>query len=300
MAFNKKRSLKKSKRGLVINISDTHSGCKLAAMRPGIQLPGEAIDGKYFPYIAQSTATSTHLWELYLGWVDDIKRLCGKDPAVVIHHGDVTHGNVFKQELISASVADQVIIATDIMRPLADLDAVKAVRFTGGTGVHVFDVGSAEELVTSQLKGLYPSLDVATSPHWRLRIFNNIFDVAHHGASAGSTNWTKGNMLSSYGLSIIMDDLDSGVTPPNVISRGHFHQLITRTVTKRFKDKCYETEMLIVPSLTSMDNYARKASRSAARVTNGLIVWEIIDGKIVERHEFCKTTMLRREETINV
>ena len=289
--------MRKYKRGILAVRADTHGNSKYGLMRPGILLPGEDIDGESFPWEPGATAGNQYLWECYEKDIDDLKHLAGKDEIIVAELGDVTHGIKYPEEAVSTRLSDQMAIAEDNFLPLISLKNVKHVLIATGTGAHSFGEGSAEYMLAKYLKSEYQK-DVTAAPHYLSTLFGIECDIAHHGGWPGSRNWLKGNVLRYNVRSRMMDDIQVGIKPPDLILRGHYHTYVPEIVHVRTRDRTYTTWVSISPSYSLLNDHARQITRSKSHITNGMLAYEIINGKILERHEFLHTVDLRRKEVI--
>ena len=95
-----------------------------------------------------------------------------------------------------------------------------------------------------------------------------------------------------------MDLLDSGTDAPDILARAHFHNYVTETVTIRRNGATHRTRAFILPSLSFITDYARKAAKSPSSVTVGFVVVEVIDGSIVKIYDespFIETYDMRKE-----
>jgi len=285
------------KRGILAVRADTHGNSKQGLMRPGILLPGIDLQGKHHPWEPGATAGNQYLWECYEKDIEDLKHLAGKDEIIVAELGDVAHGTKYPDEAVSTRLSDQMAIAEDNFHPLISLKNVKHVRIVTGTGAHSFGEGSAEYMLAASLAAGYGK-DVVTSPHYLLTAFGIECDIAHHGGWPGSRNWLKGNVLRYDVKSRMMDDIQVGIKPPDLVLRAHYHTYVPEIVHIRTRERTYTTWVSISPSYSLLSDHARQITRSISHVCNGMLAYEIINGKILERHEFLHTVDLRRKEII--
>lgn len=238
-----------------------------------------------------------HLWRYYVKFLKVVKELAEGEPITLVNVGDLTHGIKYHDGLMTASVDDQTQIAYWNLRPWFDECNVKICRLLVGTYAHTFD-GSTEAIVTRLLRSYAPEADIKTISHDLLHIMGVTFDVAHHRAGPGTRNWLKGNIAQIYLKSLMMDDLDHGRTPADIVIGGHYHTWI-QPVTQRImrEGKVYMSTFLLLPSLFGMSGYGRQATHSIAYIQHGLVAFDVRDGqsKIIP---LVKELDLRTEETI--
>lgn len=287
----------KYNRKILVVLSDTHGGEKRALMSPEVELEDEEPDGTLVPYTPELTASQKYLWEKYTKDIDSVKRLAGKDEIVVIHNGDINHGNKYMDGLVSTRISDQIRIGVANMFPWLRLKSVKTMRLACGTGAHDFGEGSAEYIIASILKETFKK-DVIGLYHGLATIAGLRTDYAHHRTSAGIRNWLRGNIFRLYIKSQMMDELDAGDTPPDIIAGAHFHTKVEETVTLFRNGKRYITRGIVTPSYSLINPHARQVTKSKYKIGIGLAAFEIINSKILDLHWFDRTVDIRTKEIL--
>lgn len=273
------RKQSKTRRGdrdcVVVSLFDRHAASKMAPINPATRLE-DLSTGK-----AQrigATAVSEMLWEPFgVEWPDEVRRIAGGRPIDIIDGGDPTQGNKHPEELYATSPAQQVEIARMQIDPWLRLPGVRSVLFTAGTGSHEFGEGAATQSLAAIVSSMYTKIGkVRSAYHYLATIGGLPFDIAHHGPSAGRSEWTRDNGARSYARGIMIDDLLDGKRPPAAILRGHIHVPLTTLVDVRDN----WSWMCVNPSMQYPNDYARKAARSPARFTFGVTVFDIRGGEI--------------------
>ena len=286
------------KRVILAVASDKHGGHKLGLLNPETVLEDEDPKGNLVQWTPELEPFQTYLWDLHKKHVEDVKHLAGKDPIVLIDNGDLTAGNKYPHEQVSTRIADQFDIAAWNLRPWLDLKNLKTLRITKGTGAHNFGEGSAEIIVQRMLKSMYAKKDIRTIYHGLAKIGGVTVDYSHHGPGTGSRNWLKGNVARYYMKSLIEDEIDMGNDPPDLILRSHVHEYIEEYYVKMFMGKRYKTELCITPSYCGIDSYARQITKSTNVLHHGMIVFEILNGKVYETIPMFETIDIRTRETL--
>jgi len=176
---------------------------------------------------------------------------------------------------------------------------VIAIRIAEGTSSHSFGYGDAEMILRERMKDRRPNLDIEVMQHGLSTVFGCTIDYAHHGPSSGSREWLKGNMALYYLRDIMMKDILRGRKPPDLVLRGHYHSLVQVFNRMNGADgKVYRSWLYVLPALCGANGFAVQVTKSEYEITNGIVAWEIIDGRVRESFEFVKVTDIRFEENI--
>lgn len=276
-------------RTIVAALADIHSGCKLSLMNPATELYDEDKDKTFTPTL---TASQEKLWKIYTEGIHAAFEFAADDGMVLLHNGDLTHGDRFKVELVSDRMADQIEIAEMNLIPWYDYPHLTHVRIIRGTGVHTLGQGSSEILVSNYLSKAFPKVDTSYKIHYLAEIDQVTFDVAHHGPHPGSRDWLRGNVARFYLRDLMYREIRRGNVPPRVILRAHYHQ----PVHEYLEMNGDASDIYILPSLSMLDEHAQKSSQSADEVTNGITLFEIIDSELASvKRLYTKTDIRQRE-----
>ena len=287
------------KRSIIVDCSDLHGGHRYGLLNPETALDeidqnGNPIDKTYDP---QLTKIQEYLWEIYTVQIKYVNEYAAGDEVIVIMNGDMTAGDKHKQLLVSDRMADQIVIGAWNMRPWYEIKP-RAVRFVKGTGAHVFGYGSSEILIVEILKPTYPEISTKICDHALLTVCGIDIDISHHGPPPGSREWLKGNEARYYLRSLMMQEITAGKKPPRLVLRGHYHEEIEETLIIKSNGNRYKSTLVLTPSFTFIDEYARKAARSPSRITHGMVMIEIVDGEILRTVPLTRTIDIRTKETL--
>lgn len=294
---------KKYSRKVLAVRGDTQSGHAGGLLNPDTLFPVVAIDDNGKKVIdgweeAKLNPVQTRLWK----WSEEdragIKKLAGKDEIVFIEMGDMTQGNIFKDDLQETSLSRQMIASYHNSLPWVDMPNVKRMRAVKGTGVHVWGEGSTETILTMLLKRDFPKKDIAISDHYLLTVDGLRVDVSHHGPGAGMRNWTRGNVFELYARSILMDDLNADRQPPNLLLRAHKHEFTAAHALHQVKGNVWKLPAFIVPPYCFIGSHAQKVMNSPSMMGVGTMAFEVINGKLYDWHAFTHYVDLRTEEVI--
>jgi hypothetical protein len=210
--------------------------------------------------------------------------------------GDLTQGNIFKDDLDVNSLNTQVTIARWNCIPWLDIPEVKSMYVVTGTGVHVWGEGSTERLLTAQLKEMYPQTKIKIADHWMLDIDGFFVDVAHHGPGPGIRPWTRGNVFELYVKGIMMDDIACGERVPDMVLRAHKHDFTYRRAIHQVRGKIWDMPAFINPPMSFIGSHALKVTNSPSSMGVGMVAYEIVNGKLYDWHAFTNYVDLRRKE----
>ena len=284
----------------VVSFGDTHCGLKFGLLMPETELHEEGPNGELIPYHPELTATQRFLLELYQDQIQAVSDITAGAPVVLLHGGDICHGDKHPSQLMSTRLSDQVFIAADVLRRWQAVPGLRAVRLLLGTEAHNSGEGSLEYLVTRQIEGDLP--DVRISSHWMLEIDDVLFDVAHHGPGPSSRYWLNANMLRFYMQDMVLRDIvELGERPPDVVLRYHRHSYVPAVLHYVHRKTTQSIRGYVHPAYCGMNYYAQMVTRSRATTHVGLLMFHIVDGDIVEVVDRMVVWMDRRtREVIDV
>jgi hypothetical protein len=202
---------------IVAFLSDTHINSKVGLSYPTFNLD----DGGTH----RSSKAQRWVWQKYLEYckeLEEVKERTGY-PLYVIHGGevadDLTHS---KTQLISPNnTADIVKNAALAMEPVLSLsDAWFCLR---GTEAHSGANSNLDELIAYDL-GAEPDGDLYSRWLFRAKFGGVTFDVAHHPGTGSGVPWAQSAVAGRLAAAVMMDYIDLGEKPPQLILRGHNHK----------------------------------------------------------------------------
>lgn len=294
--MTRKSSTRHPRRAWGIALSDLHAGYPFAPLHPETVLPalddrGEQIENEYVQ--PTRTATAKMLYDMMEADRKKCFDMIGEEPAFLLFEGDARHG---RPTTVSPRVTDHDIIAVDLLRPWLAPPNVEWARFIKGTEYHVGKYGQGELAIARALASDLRK-DIKAYHHVELHAYGVILDVAHKGAAAGSRAWLRGNELRYYVKSIQDNYLKVGKPPPDAVLRGHYHDRTIVHVENPTWDRTWWTWGAIVPAYSlHMDDWTRHATRSKDHMTVGVLLIEIVDGRIAMIHDFTHDIDIRRRE----
>lgn len=288
-------------RAVLLIISDTHCGHKFGLLSPGVTLYDETPYGDYVPFHPKLTSTQELILDLLTETViPATNMLAGNDPVVLLHLGDLVHGNKYPDEIISSRIADQIEIGGYCMRYIIDgIPGTKIVRLVAGTGAHEFGEGSAALMVARWLADIYAQkgLDVRPLLHGLSDFYGCRIDYTHHGPAQSKRRWLEGNLARYYLNDIMERELESGRQPADLYLRGHIHTPVNEVVSKWQDNRWVESRILVAPPLCGLSNFARQVMRGIFQVTFGAVLIEIEHGKPQTPYFLTRTIDIRTKET---
>lgn len=282
----------KSNRAIIVTESDQHGGNDLGLLNPNTVLISKD-KRKYKPTL---TETQENLWEVREWGRKEVLHLADKSPIVLLETGDVNQGIVYDVE---KRISSQVEIALMNVVPWLNCKNLAGIRVDSGTSTHSFGNSDAESLLVSRIRDRKPDLNVELLDHGLSEICGVLVDHAHHGPYTGSREWLKGNVALYYLRDLMMKDILRGRKPPQLVLRGHYHAVVE--VFNRINGadgKVYRSWLWVLPSLCGINGHALKVTRSEYEITNGIVAFEVIDGRLREAYEFTKTLDTRAREVI--
>ena len=307
-------------------MADTHAGYQFGLCPPNIKLPKmddylakiltapspqEQLDGlfdgwyDYEVWTPELTATQVQLnawyeqdYKAVLDWIDG-------DPFYLLHLGDTCQGNAMpRQYLMTPRMIDQVIIAEEILTPIAMQKNCLGGRFVKGTTWHTYSHGSAE-MTVARLLQQKTRKPFKVWYHIDMELGGVKYDIAHHGPTNSTREWLAGNLLRYYTRDIVARHLKNGIEPPDVVLRGHYHDRKIELWIEHLHERTIETWAAICPAYALfMDDYTLKATKSKPFMTAGMLVTEQIDGKVmgvrdtIGDHQLVHTVDIRMKEQL--
>ena len=279
-------------------MSDTHTGHTLGLINPNTMLQLEMPDGSIKKTLPELNEIQKYLWELYETQREELLKFVNGDKLIVFFTGDLCQGNKYVKQLISTDISQQVFMGSGVIEPWLSYKNLIAVRIVMGTAAHNFGEGAAEKIIAAMISSKYPKINIEILYHGLASIGEIDIDYSHHGPFHGSRNWLKGNEARYYLRSIMMDEIQAGNKPPNLVMRGHYHTFIKEYLSITNANHEYESWIVICPSMCLIDEYARQATRSAYRITNGIVAYEIINNRLYTPIKFAETLDVRTKENL--
>jgi len=284
----------KTRKTVLVVLSDTHGGFKLALMNPETQLFSEDEYGNLMPYHPALTRSQEYLWKIYKEQAGEAFRIADGREMMVIHLGDACHGYKYPQGLVSTRMADQAVIADYNARPWFEYPQLRYYRQVIGTQAHNGGEGSLELILANYLSARYPGVDIKPFYHGSLMYNGVLIDCAHHGPHPGTRNWLHGNTARFYLRDLMQREIMNGSNPPDIILRGHYHT----PVYEYLEQNGHDSEIFVMPSYSMFNDHATQATQSQHEITHGLVVFEIEDGRITATHRLYEKIDIRTTETL--
>lgn len=294
-------TLKKHKRFVFVALSDTHAGHIYGLLNPETRFKEFDEEGEAYDYYPRLTKSQEYLWDLYTEHINKIREIAKGDPIIVLHNGDLTIGIKYPRQMSFTAISNQIIAACYNLYPLFELPNLKAVRLTYGTQSHELWEGTAPRLVMAKLESKYNGKDVRLVKHGLSEIGDLTFDYAHHGPYPGSRKWLEGNVARYYLRDLMMRKILSGLKPPKIVMRAHYHTPIEEKLTLKADGKFYRSYLFITPSYQLLGDYALQKTQSIDSVTNGSLVLVCEGDNLIEEPIWLtKHSDIRTKEKIKV
>jgi len=288
-------------RTIILLKTDKHAGHLLGLLSPFTTLKEEDGEGGTYPYTPSLTRTQEWLWhDVYAPSLAQVALLAGSDPIISIDLGDYTHGTKYPQQLVSSSIANQILIAiANETYAIESLPTLTSLRLIEGTDSHELGDATSPILISAYLEDVYPHLSVKLLRHHLLTVGETSMDCAHHGPHPGSRKWLEGNVARLYLQDLMLKYISRGESPPTLVLRGHRHTYIAPVTWRIYwEDVLYTSTLLLLPPLCGLSRFARQVTQSTPTLTCGIVALEIIKGQLHKIHPFVHTKDLRSKEVI--
>jgi len=292
---------KKSRRVIFLALADLHSGHTLALMSPDTILEEEDEHGRFVPYSPPLGALQRKLWPWFVGDVEKLKALAGKDEIIVALLGDLVQGKKHRALLVGPQerAGTQVTIALANLAPILSLPNIKKVRILGGTAAHD-GIGMGTSLaIAKAIRAMYPRLSVEVMYHLDASIDGLHIDSAHHGPPPGSRVHLEGNIALAKLRDIVSSyHKRTGEVAARIHLRAHRHVYVSVPYRTMIEGAEYDFEMVLLPSWSGVGDFARQVTQSVDSQEFGMVAIEIVGGELIKLHPFIHVLDLRSRETL--
>ena len=278
--------------------TDTHGGHRHGLCNPETILYEEDQEGNILERNPNMTATQQYLWDLRVNNIAALTTKANGERIDYLHAGDQTQGNKYMSEVYSTVMSDQIAIAYANMWPILDIPNVANARFVKGTQSHEYGEGTTGNMLQTLYTQKYPDKNIRHTWHSLLNINGLTVDLAHHGPFPGSRAWLKGNVARYYLRDKMYADLLAHKEPARLYIRGHYHEEVWETLRIKTNGKWHISTLIVVPSMCGMGVYARQATRSSHKISNGMVIVEHDEGRIVDMDWLVKTLDIRTKEVL--
>jgi hypothetical protein len=285
----------------VLWVTDTHGGHRAGLLNPETEFDYVDIDGVSVRRKPELNYFQELLWGLFEDKIDEANTIIGDDQVVVVHGGDLCHGNKHPEGILTTQYHNQVIIGAYIIDHLFQRfkNNMLGFRFALGTSAHNWGEGALELIVMQLLQERYPDVDIKTTMHAYFRLGGVWVDCAHHGPGPGIRTWTSGNQIRYYTKSLGFQELSRGRPIPGLVMRGHFHDACREVVNFKVDGDFIETHSFIAPGLCGMTFYANRATKSHNRNDYGVVLAKVQEGKVVWSKVLFETLDVRTREVFS-
>lgn len=274
-------------------LNDIHCGSRFGLLNPDTVLLDD-MDKLWSPAL---TETQRELWALYQEHLDQAQEIVGDDELLLFLPGDLTQGLKHWGGVWGTSMHHHIISAIDCLAPWFDRFQLSKCRILFGTEAHTGDEWTSEYLIARELRQRY-GRGVKAMAHGKFHVDGVIVDVAHHGPGGGIRKWTDGNVARYTLKSLVLEEIVDGEPPPRVVVRAHHHRLIWETVRIESKLGRKTADVVVVPGYCGINPHSRKITRSTITQRHGLILIEIVDGRLKKIHDLTKIIDLRVVEVL--
>jgi len=278
--------------------TDTHAGHRHGLCDPAVVIEDEDELGQPYSFTPELSATQKYLWELREANIVALVDKSNGERIDYLHAGDQTQGTKYISQLMSTAVGAQIAIAFANAAPILNLNDLICARFVHGTASHEFFDGSTGGLLQKMYDLAYPDKNIKHTWHSLIEINGVTIDMAHHGPFPGSRSWLKGNVARYYLRDKMYADLLAHKEPAKLYIRGHYHEEVWETLRMKTNGEWHESTLIVVPSMCGMGVYARQATRSSHKISNGMVIVKLDEGRILDMDWKIKTLDIRTKEVL--
>jgi len=250
---------------ILVIFGDTQIGSTTALAPPTFTIHDQHQDETQ---LVHHNKMQAWLWECWTDYWEYIYTLVGirgkkrKNRLIVVHMGDVIDGNHHGTYQIIHNIKEQVTVALDVLRPIADASDA----FYGILGTEAHAGPTCEDEIE-----IYKDLGAAAYDHnLMLDIDGKLHDFAHHGR-VGTRPWTSA--AANIGVEVCLECGSLGLPYPDYIWRAHNHIIDDSGL------KLPNTRVICLPSWQLKTTFVHRVSANVQRSDIGGV---IVNGGILD------------------
>ena len=266
--------------------ADHHANNIWGLLQPGTLIENVAPDGTVFYDEPPLNPEQELILEIRNAGLQEVKNIVGDQEIGYVFLGDAHQGTKHPTQYVSQLSSAASTIMIENFRPLFKNLNISKAEFLFGTEAHDGMGHTHIKTLVAALRQEFQRTEINMSWHTDLDVDGYIINISHHGSGQGTRNWLRGNEMRYYLKSLVEDYQDRGLTPPNLVARGHFHGYHWETVRKYLSTGWQISDIILVPALCGMGAYAKQVTKSRTDIINGLLLLEVKDGDLNMVHEF--------------
>jgi len=194
---------------IAVVVSDIHCGSEVGLAPPKVKLRNGNI---------VSFGDNIHQKWLWANWqtmTAGVKKIIGKERAILIVNGDATEGVHHRNEkdLIASEIDKHVDMAVECLKPLSAM--VEKTYVIKGTECHTLNL---ENLLAKELG----AVGKAAKDKWLIDVNGCLVDAAHH-MGVTSRTYLEASAMSIHMGNAILNSIRMDHRPAKVYLRGHRH-----------------------------------------------------------------------------
>ena len=280
-------------------ITDKHALHTLGLLNPDTEFQRKGKNNEFYPYNRPLSPDQEDLWQVHQEIIDTSVKMADGDPIILYDLGDQGQGMKYTDDLESLYLANHIVAPYWNLVPWMRIPNLRRAYLVAGTSSHDHGAGALTILITKMLSGEFQDKEIIPVYHGLTKVAPGVdIDYSHHGPGQSARSWLEGNTARYYLRDIMMSELMEGKTPPKIVLRGDKHSIIFEELSIWNKNRFVKSQFAMIPPLCKMGDFARQVTKSLSKIIYGGVIFEIIDGRMMEPVWITRTEDIRRKDEL--
>ena len=267
-----------SKVALIIR-SDAQTGHREGHCSPDTELPDDVpMDGNLTRHKVTLTATQMAINKVAEDALLWTKNNCKGYKRYYIDLGEVVQGTRYNDNLQTASMDEQQIMAVDTIKPF--LRICEGAYFMQATSWHEGYNGFYSKAIASTLKGIYKNKKIQRMDKLRLSIDGFLIQFLHHGAKTSRIKHLEGNAAHNAAKNMLHECLIEKERYPDLVLSAHCHKPSMGSAHVLSEGRYHSCTWAVTSPMCGPGAYSRQVAYPHAYYI-GMNIIQIVDGKLL-------------------
>ena len=260
--------------------SDGHSGHREGHCSPDTKLPDSVpMKGRAGRHKVNLTGVQMAINKVAEDAILWTKNNCKGYKKVYVDLGEVMQGNKYTDNLQTADLDDQRIIAVDAIKPF--LRICGGAYFMQATSWHEGSNGANSKAVAAELKGVYKSKKIQRMNKLRVIVDGFMIQFSHHGANTSKIKHLEGNAAHNAAKNLLHESLIEKERCPDLVLSAHCHKPSMGTAHVLSEGRYHSCTWAVTSPMCGPGAYSRQVANPHAYHI-GMNIIRIVDGKLLD------------------